>query len=65
MKRLAAFVGVVMVIGYTGPVIFSGIALLSMLLLGVAASSAVVLGFFATVGIFVATIVNAIVRNQR
>jgi len=64
MKQLAAIAGVVMVIGFTGPVIFSGIALL-LGMAGVAASSAVVLGFFATAGIFVATIVNGILRNQR
>lgn len=65
MNRLATFLGVLLVIGYTGPVIFSGIALLAMLFLGISGSAAVVLGFFATVGIFVATIVNAIFRNQR
>jgi len=64
MKRLAAFVGVVMVIGYTGPVIFGGIALL-LAMAGVTAGAAVVVGFFATAGIFIATIVNGILRNQR
>lgn len=64
MNRLAAVLGVMLVIGFTGPVIFGGIALL-LAMGGVAASSAVVLGFFTTVGIFVGTIVNAILRNQR
>jgi hypothetical protein len=64
MNRLAVVLGVMLVIGFTGPVIFGGIALL-LAMGGVAARSAVVLGFFTTVGIFVATIVNAILRNQR
>lgn len=62
MNRLAAFLGVLLVIGYTGPIIFGGIALL-LAMGGVAAGSAVVLGFFTTVGIFLATIANAIRRN--
>lgn len=64
MKRLAAFLGVLLVICYTGPVICGGLALL-LAMAGVAASSAVVVGFFATVSIFVATIANAIWRNLR